>query len=401
MAKLAHLEGVRAVAALQVMLMHYLTFFQPSSYCTPYLLCWQEKLRSIGLFFAVDGFAAVGIFFILSGYVLTIAFCGRGLAVTPLLARRWLRLQFPALASLALAAVLFAVFSDSFLSAAQINGSLSWAQGVDPKTYGLFDVLREGFLTTLFFGHHSTSLLTPFGIHVFSDQTLNLPLWSMHAEFWGSMVVIFLIALRDRSPAYSLAVILCLIAFLLHPIALFIVGHLLAVTEQGKREARSGLARNAAALGLIALGLIVMTVRDNLIRADITYDFFTIPWFHAQSPFHFFGYLGACFVFLGIVLSSWVQNLLRTRPLVYLGRLSFSIFLLHAPILLTLGAAAQTALAQIEVLQNAAAPLAFLLSVFLTLVAAHFFARFIDEPSIILSRRLQKILIRRSNNNIK
>jgi peptidoglycan/LPS O-acetylase OafA/YrhL len=70
-----------------------------------------------------------------------------------------------------------------------------------------------------------------------------------------------------------------------------------------------------------------------------------------------------------------------------LGRLSFSIYLLHFPILFTLGCAGFMALA--DFLPNPAAiAVTFVGFVLVLLIAASGFERWVDRPAIRLSRRL-------------
>lgn len=72
------------------------------------------------------------------------------------------------------------------------------------------------------------------------------------------------------------------------------------------------------------------------------------------------------------------QAVLRTRPALLLGRLSFPIYLLHWPVLMTLGAGVFVA-----------ALLALAVGGAATLALAEAFERWVDAPAVALSRRLR------------
>src|ERR1700737_383359 len=72
--RLAYLESIRGLAAVQVVLLHFLSAFWPD-------LVFESVSRSPAwyvhlspLYFLYDGYSAVYIFFVLSGYVLTRSF---------------------------------------------------------------------------------------------------------------------------------------------------------------------------------------------------------------------------------------------------------------------------------------------------------------------------------------
>ena len=69
------INGTRGVAALQVVLLHYCAFFFPGfSRVQPQgHFAWETTLTNTPLYFLIDGQNAVSIFFIMSGFVLTLS----------------------------------------------------------------------------------------------------------------------------------------------------------------------------------------------------------------------------------------------------------------------------------------------------------------------------------------
>jgi peptidoglycan/LPS O-acetylase OafA/YrhL len=92
-------------------------------------------------------------------------------------------------------------------------------------------------------------------------------------------------------------------------------------------------------------------------------------------------------LFLGGLLSPVAQWSLACGPCRQLGRLSFSIYLLHFPILFTLGCAGFVPLAGV-LAYPAAVAVTFIGFALVVLIIAWGFERWVDRPAIRLSRRL-------------
>src|SRR6202011_2052171 len=73
--RIAYLESIRGLAALQVLLLHFLSAFAPCLVFTPPPDAIVARTVHLSpLYFLYDGYSAVYIFFVLSGYVLTRSF---------------------------------------------------------------------------------------------------------------------------------------------------------------------------------------------------------------------------------------------------------------------------------------------------------------------------------------
>ena len=97
-----------------------------------------------------------------------------------------------------------------------------------------------------------------------------------------------------------------------------------------------------------------------------------------------------CSVFLLASIShTWFSRLLRHRHLEHLGRISYSFYLLHLPVLLTLATLLWSRLPHLAV---------FALALLLTLGLADLFFRTVEQPSIALGKRLDGRLRRHTAN---
>lgn len=106
----------------------------------------------------------------------------------------------------------------------------------------------------------------------------------------------------------------------------------------------------------------------------------------APNLFQFASQVAAVLIFAGVLLCSPAQALLERQTCRQLGRLSFSIYLLHFPILFTLGCLIFIGV-QPVMPHSASVATVFALFIGLTLLAAVLFERWIDHPAIALSRR--------------
>ena len=105
---------------------------------------------------------------------------------------------------------------------------------------------------------------------------------------------------------------------------------------------------------------------------------------HPFSFFHFISEAGAVLIYAAVLLMPPAQRLLSCRVPAWLGRMSFSIYLLHWPIMLTVGSAAYARAFPLG--RSVAALCTLLVVVGLTLAAAVAFERWVDQPAVRLSR---------------
>ena len=130
---------------------------------------------------------------------------------------------------------------------------------------------------------------------------------------------------------------------------------------------------------LLPLGLALCATKD---WQSVEWCRLTLTRFElASAPnlFQFQSQLGAVALYFGVLWCPLVWPLLESAPFRHIGRLSFSIYLLHFPILFTVVCVA------FPLMPSTAA--AFVLFLALTLAAAIAFERLVDRPAIALSRR--------------
>jgi peptidoglycan/LPS O-acetylase OafA/YrhL len=355
---------------MQVVLLHFVTGFLPetASHAPP-------PLRVL-----FDGHTAVYVFFVISGAVLTPSFAKGGGWFRHAL-KRIVRLGIPVAVAATLALALIAAMPNAHRAAAAITGS-AWLAMDSSGAPTFLHLLREIFLDSLLLGFREYTLFAPFADRLPPLETaLDAPFWSLHLELYGSFLVLALTLLRGRSRwAHRGAVVLCAVLFGTHPMFLFVAGHLWACWAG--RTARPGIG-----LALILLGLLMSMNKDwpliEAIRIVADHASFTA----APNLYQFQSQLAAVALFAGVGFSAASQRLLSSAPCTLLGRLSFSVYLVHFPILFTASCVVIEPLAA-RLPYTIAVALTFIATIAVTILAAALFERWIDRAAIRAARAI-------------
>jgi peptidoglycan/LPS O-acetylase OafA/YrhL len=358
---------MRGIAAVQVVLLHFVTGFLPSTAenaPAPLRVLW-------------DGHTAVYVFFLISGAVLTPSFA-RGGAWPRQAAKRLVRLGLPVAAAASIALILLAAMPDAHLDAARVSGS-AWLAMDSSGALTLTHLLREITLDSLVLGYREYTLFAPIsGRLPLLEHALNAPSWSLHLELYGSLLLLWLVKLRAWAPrTHVAAVAVCALTFGTHPMFLFVLGHLWAVWLKKPPRPASGIGLAGAIL--ITVGLVISATKnwDFIEVVRVAIERYALA--AAPNSFQFHSQLAAMALFAGVLLSASAQRWLARCS--YLGRLSFSIYLLHFPILFTLGCAEFVWLAGV-LPQAAAVAVTFAVVAAIVVVAAIGFERLVDRRAV-------------------
>jgi peptidoglycan/LPS O-acetylase OafA/YrhL len=375
--KVQYLEGLRGIAAMQVVLLHFVTGFLPEAA--------QHAWAPLHVLF--DGHTAVYVFFLISGAVLTPSFARPG----PLVAKavkRVVRLGIPVAAAAVIATLLLAVWPDAHTQAATLTGS-TWLAMDSSGSPTLAHLAREIGLDSLVLGYREATLFAPLAAHLPPmELSLDAPFWSLHLELYGSLLVLFLVWLRAHSIwLHSAAIVAAAGLFGAHPMFLFVLGHISQPT------AASGSGRALLGSLLLLLGVALCASQNWTIVDTLRIWLGPIQVLAPPNLFQLQSQLGALALYFGVLLCHRVWPLLECGPCRRLGRLSFSIYLLHFPILFTLGCLIFVN-APTVVPHGTSVAIVFILLIGITLLAALLFERWIDRPAIALSRRAGAIRLR-------
>src|ERR1700736_5667314 len=144
--RIAYLESIRGLAALQVLLLHFLAAFAPDLvFSLPAGAAVAGYIHLSPLYFLYDGYSAVYIFFALSGYVLTRSFERYLAQPSAQVMARVIRLGLPAIAATLVAAAMMLMFGRPNVQAGDLSGS-AWFAGQWPADVSILSVIRDGVL---------------------------------------------------------------------------------------------------------------------------------------------------------------------------------------------------------------------------------------------------------------
>lgn len=309
----AELQSLRGLAATAV-LVHHVTFF----------IALTPGLRR-GAEIAFNAHAAVVLFFVLSGFVLSVALTRRPVtlaSVAGFYVQRGFRI-YPALWIACMLAV----------------ASVFVARGIALPVW-----VHPGFRTAYAeVADHPLRWLPAFAALAF---TLPLPMWSLFVELVGSLLMP-LIAVATRRPAALAAVVLMLVAVgaavagARGPIGFaaylpcFTGG---AFVYRWRERVADMLASNRRALSLAAVGFVLLWFGRLVAGSAWAFD----RSYHSY-PATLLETVGAALLIAAIVARPVAFAPLRHSVLLWLGDVSYSLYLVHVPLMVLLaGLAAST-----------------------------------------------------------
>ncbi len=305
------LEAVRGCAAICVLFWHCLVaFFPAQSGLFPDK--WPPGLTIPGRFwsFLFNGSAAVILFFVLSAYVLTRRYLlgGDTAIVTRGVVKRWPRLAGPALLAVLFSWLLFAIGAYRFHEAGDLVGSpwLSLFGFGGVFTPRLADAVYQGLFAAFFAGQHDY------------DSSL----WTMRYELIGSLaafgaaVVVRPILLANRLVALA---VLAMIAALCHFVSPWYVAFPAGVALAAVLPARPQTLQWSILIPSLAITLYLFGAAESA-YVDIFSSVILIMTIECATP--------------------RARRLISGPVSVFIGQLSFPLYLIHVPILCSVGAAA-------------------------------------------------------------
>ncbi|MGC5702947.1 acyltransferase [Pseudomonas sp. NFXW11] len=355
-----HLDGLRGWAAIFVLVSHL----------RPLL---PENFKIPRIFFA-DGMLAVSIFFVLSGYVLSIGFYRNTSKrrVIDLAVRRYPRLAIPVLFSCLLTYALLNLNAFYNIEAAKITGNKDWLPVFFHFTTSITEVFRYS-LYEIFID----PLATP---------SFNPVLWTMSFELAGSFIVLGILLLCGKNKYAQLtvpAIFLAVATIYESHFSGFAYGMIIAqLTAKSHSNWNKGRIVNTLLIVALTLALYVASKRELADNALL------LPVCAAICVFciHFCQVLRS---FFSMKISTW------------LGALSFPIYLTHILVLFSISSWFIVKANEFNISPEITATSTILISVFCsTLVAIAF--KPIESTAIKLSRKISKtILYARSSNPLE
>ena len=312
-------EGLRGLAAIVVVVWHTMLAFNPQ--CTVGFCMFDptESFLESVFFVFMNGTAAVVLFFVLSGFVLSRkAFMLESrVEILRNAIKRYPRLMLPVLISVLFSWTLFYLDLFSFEEAAAISKS-PWLEkfgGVHevPFKTSIFAAVQQGVFYTFFRG----------------DNSYNFSLWTMRLEMCGSFIIFgatfLLIEIKHKEimlKLYVFFIIYMLADFASSVYTTFVVGAALAYILPPRNRWQFSLPARSVSLvlGLYFLGF------SQPIGVYVIFSGYS---------FLVLNTLGACLVIASLYYGNPGYKLNAIYK--FLGGLSFPLYLIHGPVIFSLG----------------------------------------------------------------
>ncbi|MGG0458527.1 acyltransferase family protein [Bacillus mycoides] len=365
------LDSLRGIAAIIVLLGHFLALFP--------ILGKKVMYSTFGAYFSIlwQGHSAVIIFFVLSGFVLSLPFYkGTEFNYLKYLIKRVCRIYIPYIVILFIAiGIKLGIHS----KIGTIPGLVQWGSwNIEVSFNRVMDhilFLRE-----------------------FNSDAFIMVIWSLVHEMRISIVfplIIFLLLRVNWKVSIGIAMFLSVIGYLLmknipsefnmpvstnyfitlHYSSMFIIGALLA---KNREYLVSKIINSKVKYILLPLGLLFFSypripfmLLSKLI-GEIDYELYLIiiDWYIC---------FGAVLIILSALSSKLFSKLLLIKPVQFIGEISYSLYLVHPIVLLT---TVHIFYGKISV------PLILLISFLFTMVVSVLCYKFIEIPSIKIGRKL-------------
>jgi len=316
------LEGLRGLASITVLIWHIILGFYPELLGDYGGAVSGSGIRGHFWFGLVYGSAAVALFFVLSGYVLTLKFfrSGGDLVILQRSAiKRWPRLAGPVLLAVLLSWMIGSLGFYKYVEGAAITNSQwlgSFANAAAQRGFeerSFLDGLGQGAFLTFFRG----------------DSYFNTNIWTMRIEFIGSFIAYgmapLLIGLGTAASAFAIFVILMLCNYGNVILVGFPVGVAMALVRAKNPNWEMGLPSAVTAL-LVAIYLFGYS---GLAAHDYAWlGRFREVYAHCIAAVLAIGAIDLC---------PAVSRCFSTRFSRYIGNVSFPLYLVHVPVLCSVG----------------------------------------------------------------
>lgn len=382
--KVGALEGLRGAASFCVVLHHLACALFPALIFGAQAATdhgwdrWLHDQPLLGVPF--QGNFMVCTFFVLSGYVLGYKYIHTGdrSYLWSGLARRYPRLMIPAVASCVLAWAVLSLGLFGNVRAARITGSSMWLATWWTYPANLLRAVHEG------------------AVSAFTDGPVayNSALWTMWNELLGSLLVyglLLLVPKRLRWFAYAGVAALTVTSYLLA----FVIGMALCelMASGVAAEVRRVLGRGWW-VALVIVGLYLGGVPiPGAGMAPAYARLFALP-FNTVQTWVLLHVLGAGAIVLAVLGSGSLQRGLSTRPMRWLGRTSFGLYLVHMVVIGTVASWLIVWLAP-RTTYSVAAAAAVAATVVVSLAGAELFTRWVDAPTLVHTARAYRAARRR------
>ena len=412
------LDGLRGVASLQVFFFHFFGRYAP--WGRSYGSSPEDKyFYQLPIFRSIwgAGSSAVCVFFVISGYAITV----KSLS---LLRRKQYDDLYKSLCS-SLIRRGFRLYLPLILLSIPM---LCLIRTVDMKRDGYvydFEVKDSWHMQFVHLVNATDDHINPFMYPDYNPSHNRYayipPSWTIPLEYQGSIAAYLLVMILSRVEFYKVrcAILAGMAIYSLHRGAWwtsnFVVGMLLADYQLGRQSTGSKpttrdnrvlvVLHNICYVVMFCIGFYLAGLPPDHIEYDFDpkpkpgyetlYKFY--PPFYAfriQDKTRWYWYWSGTFTVLSISQLSWMRFVLDTKFCQWLGKLSFSLYLIHASIIAALSTPLQDLITKMTENKAVLCLLEFITLTPLIFIVSGVVERYVDRPSVRFAKKVEQYLWR-------
>lgn len=367
-AKINSAESIRGLACLAVVFSHlamsffpFLHHFDPNEKTD---LAWVYAIHHLPFGFLYSGDAAVFVFFVLSGFVLSYAILKSPqqfhAKINNMMIKRYPRLMIPALTS---CVIIWLVLKVIHIDSSHVG---AWLHAFAIQDFSFRHAVYEGTI----------------GAFLFSESDINWVLWTMTIELMGSFALFFLLYLYHyKHITFWLGSLLipCLAFFwrgqgFSFGISSFIIGIYIYLYAKPLS--------NVVAIPMLLIGLYLAGAHNT----SAAYS-----WVHhilGENTYDYSNFIAGILIVYSVLMSPLLSKGLDHPILVWLGKLSFSIYLLHLMMLYLICIPLFNLFLSWHWSYSLAVICSGLTAIAVTLIAANFYSDYVDQLAIKVSNKI-------------
>ncbi len=352
-------DGLRGVAAFSVVIYHYLCLAHPR--WTPDMSPDPYSVVDTPLYLLWNGAFAVAVFFVLSGYVVAAAASRHSSGLAAYTFTRYLRLAVPAAASCILAWIWLSLLPEA---------ADTMANSIPDESRWLEFTYQNDVKTPLI------ALADGMGaVFVRGYSRFNNVLWTLKIELLGSLAIYALYALASGRVRI---ILLCLGTIILPALtepSYLAFGLGAGLFELHRKGYLARLAKLPALGPVLFVAAVALAFPGNGFHARADLPWIAENWQIGAHRGYVHVIAGALLVLSVVQIRSLARVLSHAIPL-WLGRISFSLYLVHVPLLYTF-------IAMLHIESEMSSPLILLLFIASSFLLAIAFERVVDRPLLI------------------
>jgi peptidoglycan/LPS O-acetylase OafA/YrhL len=370
--KFKYLDGLRGLAALIVVVDHFFFAFFPFAILGSGVKHHfkESLLYHSPLYLLINGDLSVCVFYALSGFVLSAKFfrTSNPEFIRSSAVKRYFRLGIPITASVIISFVLlhFGLYR---------NGEVSVLSGSD--WFGPFWQFQSNLAGAFKQGLYGSMIL--------QDNSYNSVLWSMHYELFGSFLIFITLLIFGRMRNRGFFYVGLCLAFIQTYYLPFILGVMLCdfFFSESFQGLKSFLNRGGW-IFLLLISLLVGAFPGGEAAASTIYGKLIFPGWNLIQMRILAHSLGAAGIFFAVMASRQLINVLSSKIMIFFGRISFAVYLLHFMVLGSLSSYLFLHL-QTQFGYRTSFAITFCISVIATIDVAYLFTKHVDDRALVFA----------------